>query len=86
MFYFNFLRLLFCIKLKSNISVGICTAIFTFFYCKAYCICFFNPLCSTKHKAWQTCLHFKVVKFDHFKIGVIYLFPSAQILQSVPVS
>jgi hypothetical protein len=57
-----------------------------FLYNYAHGIGFFNPFRNAKYKAWQTCLCFKVVKFHHFKIRVVYLLPGSQKFKCVTCS
>jgi hypothetical protein len=70
-------------KFKSNILESVCTSITSFFDNDTDGIGFLNPLAYTHNETWQTCLHSKVVKFDHFKIWIVYHFPSTKKLNSV---
>ncbi len=72
-----------CSKLKSNILESVCAAITTFLHNDANGICLLNPFTHAHDETWQTCLHSKVVKFDHFKIGIVYHLPSSQKLYSI---
>ena len=49
----------------------------------AYSIGLFNPLANAHYKIWKSCLHFKVVKFDHFEIGIVYHLPRPKKLDGV---
>lgn len=46
----------------------------------------FYPFRSTKNKRRQTCISPKVVKFDHFKIGIVNYFPSSKKFNRIAVS
>ena len=51
-----------------------------------YSVCLFYPFGCAQHETRQTCLHSKVVKFDHIKIRIVYDLPRAQELQSTSIS
>ena len=58
----------------------------TFLYDYADCICTLYPLRCSKYKRRKSGTHSKVVKFDHFKIGVVYHFPCSKKFNSVAVA
>ena len=42
-----------------------------------------NPLAGTQGEVGKACLHPKVVKFDHFEIGIVYQLPRAKELDGI---
>ena len=73
-------------KFKGNVPKGICSTIFPFFNDNSNSTSLFNPLRNAQDEIWQTGLHSKVVKFDHFKIGVVYHLPRTEKLYGVTVA
>ena len=71
---------------KGNVPKGICSTIFPFFNDNSNSTSLFNPLRNAQDEIWQTGLHSKVVKFDHFKIGVVYHLPRTEKLYGVTVA
>ena len=62
---------------------GVLPAIASLLHDDADCIVFLNPLAHTYHKVGQTSLNSKVVKFDHFGIGIVNHLPRTQKLDGV---
>lgn len=73
-------------KLESDVFIGVCTAIPSFPDHDANGIGAIYPFGCTQDETWQTCLLSKVVKFDHFKAGIVNHLPRTQELDSISVA
>ena len=68
-------------ELKGNILMCVSAAVSSGLHIHADCVRTFNPFLGTQSERMQPGFALKVVEFDHFEIGVVHDFPSAEKLQ-----
>ena len=74
------------LKLESDVLVGVCATVSSFFDYDTDGIGSFNPFRRTQDETRQTRLLSKVVKFDHFKTGIVNRLPRTQKLNGISVA